>query len=137
MASSSISLRLFGYRMALCDATRHSALQRAIDAHGGARVVERLEEVKVNSFYLEQTEKDIAYVAALIKDENPEPQSIVNSTNHGPPIPVAVIVCGDSAKFVECIKLINEKLCKATIEKDAEMINLMVESMTNVIRSTL
>eukprot|EP00798_Chlamydomonas_sp_ICE-L_P012027 gene12027-15129_t len=40
-------------------------------------------------------------------------------------------------RFIECMKVLNDKLCKATIAKDYEMINTIVASMTNVIKSTL
>eukprot|EP00798_Chlamydomonas_sp_ICE-L_P000516 gene516-1927_t len=40
-------------------------------------------------------------------------------------------------RFIECMKVMNDKLCKATIAKDYEMINTIVASMTNVIKSTL
>jgi hypothetical protein len=141
MSSPSISLRVFGYNMASCDAARYGALHKAIAEHGVAKVVERLDEVKINIFHFAQTKRDIAYVMTLpessVSDEEPEPraqESIVRSTKQTVPIPEMTV---DNARFVECMKLINEKLCKATIEKDVVTINLMVESMANVIRSTL
>ena len=40
------------------------------------------------------------------------------------------------ATVIECIKMINEKLISATLEKDVEMINMMIYSMTNVLMSS-
>eukprot|EP00798_Chlamydomonas_sp_ICE-L_P012023 gene12023-15125_t len=40
-------------------------------------------------------------------------------------------------RFIECMNVLNDKLCKATISKDYAMINTVVASMTNVIKSTL
>jgi len=38
-------------------------------------------------------------------------------------------------RFIECMNVLNDKLCKATISKDYAMINTIVVSMTNVTKS--
>eukprot|EP00798_Chlamydomonas_sp_ICE-L_P011807 gene11807-29_t len=55
------------------------------------------------------------------------------------PIPEPTVPVDDrkNDRFIECMKVMNDKLCKATIAKDYEMINTIVASMTNVIKSTL
>jgi hypothetical protein len=119
-----ISLRAFGYSMASADGDRHTALQKAIDAHGVEKVLQRLNDIKVNTRYLEKTEKDILYVMAkmpLPEDEDEDEDDV--------PF--------EEMPFIECMTLLNQKLCKATLDKDYEMINLMVTTMTNVIKSTL
>jgi hypothetical protein len=142
MSSSGISLRLFGYSMSSCDATRHSALDRAISAHGVDKVMARLNEVKVNEYYIEQIENDILYVLAqeqfsVQEEKYVDQASVVGSTeNIAIPIPVP-IAGGDNAQFTGCMNVIIERLNKATLEKDFFTINLMMESMTSVIKSTL
>jgi len=112
----SISLRAFGYNIAFADEDRHNSLKKAIDAHGVEKVIERLNELKVNIFYHEKAEEDILYTQTLPKEDN--------TTNA-------------NAQFIECVELLNIRLRKATIDKDYTMINLMVTSIANVINSTL
>eukprot|EP00798_Chlamydomonas_sp_ICE-L_P012058 gene12058-15162_t len=38
-------------------------------------------------------------------------------------------------RFIECMNVLNDKLCKATISKDYAMINTIVVSMTYVTKS--
>jgi hypothetical protein len=160
--SSSINLRIYGYNMAQGDTDRHSALDKAIDAHGVYEVVTRLQEIKVlpGTFYLEQTERDIAYVLEyepIIKHDGIKwyineitseskrsagiafaqqrkhekiPVDVSSAERNTPQVQVA-------CNFIECMKLINEKIYNANLEKDYDTINIMVASMTNVIRSTL
>eukprot|EP00798_Chlamydomonas_sp_ICE-L_P012022 gene12022-15124_t len=127
-----ISLRAFGYSMTSSNETRCIALQKAVDAHGFEKVLARLNQVKINSDHVKQTETDILYVQSKMPlppdddcDADPTPE---------PTVPV------DDRKndrFIECMNVLNDKLCKATIAKDYEMINTIVASMTNVIKSTL
>eukprot|EP00798_Chlamydomonas_sp_ICE-L_P012721 gene12721-15966_t len=131
--SRSISLRSFGYSMTSSNEARYVALQKAIDAHGLDKVITRLNQVKVNVEHLEQTEKDILHVLSkvyLLEDEDDDDETPVVMDE-------PVDVGSRDAQFIECMKLLNNKLCKATLDKDFAMINLMVTSMTNVIKSTL
>jgi hypothetical protein len=121
MSYLSISLRAFGYNMAFTDEDRHNSLKKAIDAHGVDKVIERLNELKVNIFYHEKAERDILYVSS-IKTLPKEETTNTSNTN---------------AQLIECIELLNVRLSKATLDKDYAMINLMVTSIANVINSTL
>eukprot|EP00798_Chlamydomonas_sp_ICE-L_P012072 gene12072-15182_t len=123
-----ISLRAFGYSMTSSNETRCIALQKAVDAHGFEKVLARLNQVKINSDHVKQTETDILYVLSKM----PLPPD--DDCDAEPTVPV------DDRKndrFIECMNVLNDKLCKATISKDYEMINTIVASMTNVIKSTL
>eukprot|EP00798_Chlamydomonas_sp_ICE-L_P012012 gene12012-15112_t len=127
-----ISLRAFGYSMTSSNETRCIALQKAVDAHGFEKVLARLNQVKINSDHVKKTEIDILHVLSKMPlppdddcDADPTPE---------PTVPV------DDKRndlFIECMKVMNDKLCKATISKDYEMINTIVASITNVIKSTL
>eukprot|EP00798_Chlamydomonas_sp_ICE-L_P028864 gene28864-32054_t len=130
--STPISLRAFGYSMTSPNESRHVALQKAVDAHGLERVIDRLNQIKVNVEYIKQTDKDILHVLSKVPvpEDDDEPTIVEN------PVPVHVDD-NKNARFIECMKLLNDKLCKATLDKDYAMINLMVTSMTNVIKSTL
>jgi hypothetical protein len=155
----SISLRLFGYSMAYSDAGRHSALERAIAEHGVAQVITRLEQVKINAHYLKQTEKDIEFVKSNYVDvdtdadedgedgtedgEEDGEEDGAEDGDDGGDNSLPLVQGNDmaskevAANFTECMKSLNEKLRKATLDKDAAMINLIITSMTNVIKSTL
>lgn len=132
--SRSISLRAFGYSMTAPNEARYIALLKAVDAHGLDKVIARLNQVKVNVEHLKQTEKDILYILSKVPlpehdDEDDDEPTVVEH-----PVPVDD---NKNARFIECMKMLNDKLCKATIDKDYAMINLMVASMTNVVKSTL
>lgn len=159
--SHSISLRMFGYSMASSDKERHTALKLAIALHGIDKVIIRLEELKINSFYLVQTEKEIDTVRnwglsmcsniLYTPENNKIPIPIVPMTpiksiqveHKSPETPTNSASrnlfgeCNTHIAFVECMKVLNEKLCIATVAKDSVMINMMVESMCNVVRSSL
>eukprot|EP00798_Chlamydomonas_sp_ICE-L_P032577 gene32577-17616_t len=127
-----ISLRAFGYSMNSSNETRCIALQKAVDAHGFEKVLARLNQVKINSEHVKQTEIDILHV--LSKMPLPPDDDCVADPTPEPTVPV------DDRKndrFIECMNVLNDKLCKAIIAKDYEMINSIVASMTNVIKSTL
>jgi flagellar biosynthesis/type III secretory pathway protein FliH len=146
--------------MAYSDAGRHSALERAIAEHGVAQVINRLEQVKINANYLKQTEKDIEFVKSNYADvdedgedgtedgaeddtEDGAEDGVEDGAEDGGDNSLPVVQGNDmtpkevAANFIECMKSLNEKLRKATIDKDAAMINLIITSMTNVIKSTL
>eukprot|EP00798_Chlamydomonas_sp_ICE-L_P011811 gene11811-33_t len=126
-----ISLRAFGYSMKSSNETRCIALQKAVDAHGFEKVIARLNQIKINSEHVKQTEKDILYV--LSKMPLPPDDDCDDPT----PEPTVPVDDRRNDRFIECMKVMNDKLCKATIAKDYEMINTIVASMTNVIKSTL
>ena len=130
---ATISLRAFGYNMTSTTRTRYYALQRAIDAHGTEKVIARLHEIKVNIFYQEQTEKDILHV--LSKQTLPEEEEDATLNEHN--VPVDEPEDDEHTTFIECMSLLNNKLCMATLDKDYDMIHVMVTCMTNVIKSTL
>jgi hypothetical protein len=132
--SRSISLRAFGYSMTASNEVRYVALLKAVDAHGLDKVIVRLNQVKVNVEHLKQTEKDILYILSKVPlpeddDEDDDEPTVVEQ-----PVPMDD---NKNARFIECMKMLNDKLCKATLDKDYAMINLMVASMTNVVKSTL
>ena len=139
-----ISLRAFGYSMKSSNETRCIALQKAVDAHGFEKVIARLNQIKINSEHVKQTEKDILYVLSkmpLPQDDDcddptpPLPQD--DDCDDPTPEPIVPVDDRRNDRFIECMKVLNDKLCKATIAKDYEMINTIVASMTNVIKSTL
>ena len=146
--SRSISLRAFGYNMTSSDEARYVALQKAIDAHGLEKVIARLNQIKVNVQHLKQTEKDILYVLSKVQlpeDEDEDEPTIVKHSvpddkyENEPTIVKHSVPEHDNKndQFIKCMELLNSKLCKATLEKDYAMIDLMVTSMTNVVKSTL
>ncbi len=113
--------------MASSDTARYYALERAVAKHGVAPVIARLEYVKINATYLKQTEKDIGYVKSIYTDyEDCEDVACE-----------AVAFGEKKERLHECIRVLNEKLCKVTIDKSVVIINLLVTRMTNVFKSTL
>eukprot|EP00798_Chlamydomonas_sp_ICE-L_P012002 gene12002-15098_t len=126
-----ISLRAFGYSMKSSNETRCIALQKAVDAHEFEKVIARLNQIKINSEHVKQTEKDILHVLSKM----PLPQD--DDCDDPTPEPTVPVDDRKNDRFIECMKVMNDKLCKATIAKDYEMINTIVASMTNVIKSTL
>jgi hypothetical protein len=56
-----ISLRLYGYRMADSRKERRKALVKAIEARGIDNVIRRLERIKSNARYSDQTRQDIRF----------------------------------------------------------------------------
>ena len=77
-----ISLRAFGYSMKSSNETRCITLQKAVDAHGFEKVIARLNQIKINSEHVKQTEKDILHVKSKMPlpsdddcdvDPTPEP----------------------------------------------------------------
>ncbi len=120
--------------MTASNEVRYVALLKAVDAHGLDKVIVRLNQVKVNVEHLKQTEKDILYILSKVPlpeddDEDDDEPTVVEQ-----PVPMDD---NKNARFIECMKMLNDKLCKATLDKDYAMINLMVASMTNVVKSTL
>ncbi len=160
---SSISLSLFGYNMASSDTTRHIALEKAIAKHGVNPVIARLEYVRINPVYLSQTEADIEFVKSVDVDKDYANNNVANEYNSFMMKKMATLkgndmnpkerllecisswkeskeskeVMVDNGIFIECMKTLNDKLYKATLDKDVVMINLIMTSMTNLIKSTL
>ncbi len=146
LAMSAISLRHFGYNMASNTISRHSALVKAIVKHGVLAVIARLEQVKINSRYSEQTEADIKFITPIDDDEDEEDDDddFVAQNKEVVAPKEEVLECKErnntvvsNDEFIECMGTLNEKLCQATLDKDVVMINLIVSSMTNVIKSSL
>ena len=167
---SSISLRLFGYSMASSDSDRRGALARAFAEHGVGPVMARLEQAKINVYYLKQTESDIEFFKSIygsvvdddgVEDEVDDDSKCMDDNEYElwtlkkaalkemdmtPREEVLESIMYWKERnnvdvnvdtFVECMNALNEKLCKATLTKDVAVINLLVTSMTNVIKSSL
>ena len=101
------------------------AFEKAVDAHGFEKVIARL----INSEHVKQTEKGILHV--LSKMPLPQDDDCEDPT----PEPTVPVDDRKNDRFIECMNVLNDKLCKATISKDYAMINTIVVSMTNVTKS--
>jgi hypothetical protein len=123
-----ISLSAFGYIMKSSNEVRRAALKKAVNARCLEMVIERLYQIQVNVENIKQTDEDILYLLSTCDEDDDKPTIVEHS-----------ILEDDNKndRFIECMKLLNGKLYKATLDKDHSMIYLMVTSMTNVIKSTL
>eukprot|EP00798_Chlamydomonas_sp_ICE-L_P012739 gene12739-15986_t len=116
----------------------YSALERAIAKFGSTQVLARLEELKVNIRYIDQTTQDIAYILARASDE-----PLLPAQELAPVAPVAPVAecgcknCKNKKGFAECMQVLNDKLCAATLGKDVGMINIILSTLTNVVKSSM
>lgn len=123
-----ISLCAFGYNMKSSNEVRRAALKKAVNARGLKMVIDRLYQIQVNVENIKQTDEDILYLLSTCDEDDDKPTIVEHLSPEDD---------NKNDRFIECMKLLNEKLCKATLEKDHAMIDMMVTSMTNVIKSTL
>jgi hypothetical protein len=111
--------------MASSDTARYYALERAVAKHGVAPVIARLEYVKINATYLKQTEKDIGYIKSIDADNEDFACEAVDERRRS--------AFGEKKdRLHECMRVLNEKLCKATLDKGVAMINLLFTRMSTL-----